>query len=76
MGAGILGQFFHIDAEQMFVKWSEETAPISEPFSMHLVYEKVAWQPFIANNIPHTLLDQASRFEINFSPILLNVEQA
>lgn len=59
----------------MFIKWSEDHEPISEPFSAKIVYEKVAWQPFIANLIPYTILDQASKFNISFSPILLHMEQ-
>lgn len=59
----------------MFVKWSEEEQPISEPISMHVTYETVVWHPFVANNIPYTILDQASRFDVNYSPVLLNLEQ-
>lgn len=59
----------------MFIKWSEQSEPISEPFNLTLNYEKVAWQQFIANNIPHTILDQSSRFEISLSPIIVNIQQ-
>ncbi len=72
--AEILTSQFHIEADDMFVKWSESREPMSEPFNLSLHYEKVAWQQFIAHDIPHTLLDQAARFEISLSPIVVNIE--
>ena len=74
MNAKVACNFYHIDADKMFVKWSEETQPISEPISMHITYETVVWHPLVSN-IPYTILDQASRFDITFSPVMLNLEQ-
>lgn len=40
----ILTSRFLIEAEQMFIKWSEQPDPMSEPFNLTLNYQKVAWQ--------------------------------